>query len=154
VPKARQHDLDYLVEQLDWDLNTDTHFRAHHYLEPVPVADSASEGWLDRWITYGSVDGKQRFSAKELTLQPGVKRTIKDGGAHGLITVQGSGRVGKMRLDTPVMIRFGEMTEDEAFVSHEAATQGVVFENTGAEPLVTLRYFGPDACPDMPELST
>ena len=154
VPKARQHDLDYLVEQLDWDLNTDTHFRAHHYLEPVPVADSASEGWLDRWITYGSVDGKQRFSAKELTLQPGVKRTIKDGGAYGLITVQGSGRIGKMRLDTPVMIRFGEMTEDEAFVSHEAATQGVVFENTGAEPLVTLRYFGPDACPDMPELST
>ena len=38
------------------------------------------------------------------------------------------------------------------FVSHEAAVQGVAFENTGTEPLVTLRYFGPDACADMPEL--
>jgi hypothetical protein len=152
VPKEKQHDLDYLVEQLDWDLNTDTHFRQHHYLEPVAVADSAGEGWLDRWITYGSIDGKQRFSAKELTVQPGVERTIKDGGSYGLITVQGSGRIGKMRLDSPAMIRFGSMTEDEVFVSHEAAVHGVVFENTGTEPLVTLRYFGPDACPDMPEL--
>jgi hypothetical protein len=48
------------------------------------------------------------------------------------------------------MIRFGEMTEDEAFVSHEAATQGVTYENTGSEPLVILRYFGPDSCPDAP----
>ena len=48
------------------------------------------------------------------------------------------------------MIRFGELTEDEVFVAHEAAVQGVVFENTGIEPLVTLRYFGPDAQPDAP----
>ena len=57
-----------------------------------------------------------------------------------------------MRLDTPAMIRFGQLTEDEVFVSHEAAVQGVSFENTGSEPLVTLRYFGPDACPDAPEV--
>ncbi len=42
------------------------------------------------------------------------------------------------------MIRFGELTEDEVFVSHEAARDGVVFDNTGSEPLVTLRYFGPE----------
>jgi hypothetical protein len=50
------------------------------------------------------------------------------------------------------MIRFGEMTEDEVFVSYEAATKGVTFENTGSEPLVTLRYFGPDANKDAPEV--
>ena len=50
------------------------------------------------------------------------------------------------------MIRFGELTEDELFVSYEAARQGVVFENTGSEPLVTLRYFGPDANPDAPNV--
>jgi hypothetical protein len=48
------------------------------------------------------------------------------------------------------MIRFGAMTEDEVFVAHDAATQGVTFENTGAEPFVTLRYFGPDASPGAP----
>jgi len=152
VPNDKQHDLDYLVDQLDWDRNTDTHFRQHHYIEPIPVADSASEGWLDRWITYGTIDGNQYFSAKELTVDPGVKCTIPDGGAYGLVTVQGSGRIGKVRLDTPVMIRFGQMTEDEVFVSHEAAIRGVTFESTGSEPLVTLRYFGPEACAGTPNV--
>ena len=152
VPRSKHRDLDYLVEQLDWQRNTDTHFKDHHYLEPIPTAPSESEGWIDRWVVYGKVRKKQLFSAKELTLQPGARCTIRDGGAYGLIAVQGSGRIGMMRLDTPAMIRFGELTEDEVFVSHEAAVQGVSFENTGSEPLVTLRYFGPDACPDAPEV--
>jgi hypothetical protein len=46
-------------------------------------------------------------------------------------------------LQTPVMIRFGELTEDEYFVTHDEAQGGVTIANTGAEPLVTLRYFGP-----------
>jgi hypothetical protein len=111
-------------------------------------------------VVYGKFGGPNRgahkgdrdlFSAKELTIEPGAKATIKDGGAYGLITVQGYGRVGKHILQSPNMIRFGAMTEDEVFVSHEAATRGVVFENTGTEPLVTLRYFGPDSAPMAPE---
>jgi hypothetical protein len=152
VPKEKHQDLDYLVEQVDWDRNTDTHFKDNHYMEPIPVAGSSSDGWTDRWIVYGTVDGKQLFAAKELTVQPGAKCTIKDGGAYGLIAVQGSGRIGKMRLDTPTMIRFGEMTEDEVFVSYEAAVRGVTFENTGTGLLVSLRYFGPDACTGVPAI--
>ena len=152
VPKDKHQDLDYLVEQLDWDRNTDTHFKDNHYLEPIPAAGSSSEGWTDWWIVYGTVDGKQLFSAKQLTVQPGVKCTIRDGGAYGLITVQGSGRIGKTPLNTPTVIRFGEMTEDEVFVSHDAAVQGVTFENTSAEPFVSLRYFGPDAWTGVPEV--
>jgi hypothetical protein len=45
------------------------------------------------------------------------------------------------------------MTEDEVFVSFAAATEGVTFENPSpTDPLVTLRYFGPDVHPDMPEV--
>ena len=98
----------------------------------------------------GKVAGEELFTAKELTVNPGVKVTIKDNGAYGLITVQGSGRIGKLPLQTPALIRFGELTEDEVFVTHDAARQGVVFENTGTEPLVTLRYFGPDTNPGAP----
>lgn len=150
MPKDKHHDLDYLVDQLDWEGNVDPSFKDHHYLEPIPVADSATEGYVDRWIVYGKVHDKELFSAKELTVNPGVKATIKDNGAYGLIAVQGSGRIGKLALQTPAMIRFGELTEDEVFVSHDAARQGVVFENTGKEPLVTLRYFGPDTNPHAP----
>lgn len=152
VPEDKHKDLDYLIEQLDWEGNVDPSFKDHHYLEPIPLGDSASEGHVDRWIVYGKVKGEELFSAKELTLNPGAKVTVKDNGAYGLIAVQGSGRMGNMTLQTPAMIRFGELTEDEVFVSHDAATNGITFENTGQEPLVTLRYFGPDTNPDAPNV--
>ena len=153
VPPDKHHDLDYLVDQLDWDENCDPHFRDNHYLEPIPVADTAAEGYMDRWVCYGRIDGKEIFSAKELTINPGVKVNIKDNGAYGLITTQGHGRIGDMTLDCPCMIRFGEMTEDEVFVTHDAAATGIVFENTSPrEPLVVLRYFGPDTNPDAPNV--
>jgi hypothetical protein len=152
VPPEKHRDLDYLVEQLDWAGNVDPTFKDNHYLEPIPVADSASEGYVDRWIVYGRIDGEQLFTAKELTINPGVTVTVKDNGAYGLIAVQGSGRIGKHALQTPAMIDFGELTEDEYFVSDEAARHGVRFENTGTEPLVTLRYFGPEVNPDAPKV--
>jgi hypothetical protein len=152
VPPERHHDLDYLVDQLDWEANVDPSFKDHHYLEPVPAGNTAGKGYVDRWVVYGKVNGQELFTAKELTIDPGVKVTIKDNGAYGLIAVQGSGWIGKHRLQTPAMIRFGELTDDEVFVCHQAARDGVVFDNTGSEPLVTLRYFGPDTNPAAPNL--
>jgi len=153
VPKEKQHDLDFIVDLIDWEGNTDPYFKDHHYLEPIPVADTASEGYLDKWVVYGKFSGRQRFTAKELTLKPGAKLVLKDKGTFGLIITQGEGRIGKFPVHCPSMIRFGEMTEDELFVSHEAAVQGVAIENISKqEPLVVLRYFGPDTNPDAPEV--
>ncbi len=152
VPEDKHKDLDYLVGQLDWEGNVDPEFKDNHYLEPIPVADTASAGYVDRWIVYGRIDGEQLFTAKELTIEPGVKVNVKDNGAYGLVAVQGTGRIGKHALQTPAMIDFGELTEDEYFVCDEAARQGVVYENTGTEPLVTLRYFGPEVNPDAPQI--
>jgi hypothetical protein len=148
VPPDKHQDLDFIVAQLDWEKNVDTHFKEHNYLEPI-VAEQGQR-YVDRWVVYGLVDGQQLFSAKELTVEPGAKCTIKDPGASGWITVQGSGRIGKLRLQTPVMIRFGEETQDEVFVTAEAAAAGVEVENTGSEPLVGLRYFGPDTFAKVP----
>ncbi|MBI1390366.1 MAG: hypothetical protein GC154_18160 [bacterium] len=153
MPKEKHQDLDFIVDQLDWDKNTDPHFRENHYLEPIPVADTASEGYMDRWIVYGRVDGEQRFSAKELTVEPGAKCTIKDKGAYGLILTQGFGRINGLPLDCPALIRFGQLTEDEVFVSETAAKAGVTFENlSDKDPLVALRYFGPEVNPDAPKV--
>jgi len=56
-----------------------------------------------------------------------------------------------LALDCPKLIRFTELTEDEAFCTESAAKAGVVFENTSeVEELVVLRYFGPEANPDAP----
>jgi len=151
-PEKKHDDNKYLVEALDWEANVNPNFKDSHYLEPVVCAGSENEGWVDRWIVYGKVGGKQLFTAKELTVMPGASCMIKDGGAYGWITVQGEGRIGKLRLQTPAMIRFGQLTEDEVFVTAKAAADGVQIENTGTEPLVGLRYFGPEAQPDAPEV--
>ncbi|MBM4005376.1 MAG: hypothetical protein FJ295_19135 [Planctomycetes bacterium] len=152
VPADKHQNLDFIISQLDWNKNVDTHFKDHNYIEPIVDKKASGDGYTDRWIVYGTIDGQQLFSAKELTVEPGCKCTLKDPGASGWITVQGKGRIGKLALQTPAMIRFGEETEDEVFISFEAATQGVEIENTGSEPLVGLRYFGPDVHKKLPNV--
>ena len=71
--QGKHKDLDFIVDQLDWETNVDPKFKDHHYLEPVPVADTRKEGFVDRWIVYGKIDGEQLFTAKELTVEPGVR---------------------------------------------------------------------------------
>src|SRR6185503_11094092 len=150
MPKEKHQDLDFIIGQLDWEKNVDTHFKDANYLEPI-VADQG-QGWVDKWVVYGRVDKAQLFSSKELTLEPGAKCTLKDPGASGWITVQGRGRIGALDIQTPIMIRFGARTEDEVFISYEAARAGVKIENTGSEPLVGLRYFGPDVHTNLPKI--
>ncbi|WP_417730000.1 hypothetical protein [Rosistilla oblonga] len=150
MPEDKHQDLDFIIGQLDWEKNVDTHFKESNYLEPIVDTDRSGDGYEDLWIVYGRVDGKQLFSAKELTIQPGKKCTLQEPGASSWITMQGKGKMGSLNLQTPASIRFGENTEDEIFISHEAANAGVVIENTGSEPLVGLRYFGPDVHPNLP----
>jgi hypothetical protein len=153
VPKEYANDIDYIVAQLDWEKNVDEHFKKNNYLEPIArTGDMQRDGYVDKWIVYGTVDGKQLFSACELTVLPGHAATIKDPGAYGLIVVQGSGTIGKLNVDSPNFIRFGEITSDEVFVSAKRAADGVAFTNNGSEPFVSLRYFGPDVHKDLPKV--
>jgi hypothetical protein len=152
MPADKHKDFDFIVGQLDWEKNVDTHFKEHNYLEPIVDKERSGKGYTDRWIVYGTVDGQQLFSSKELTLEPGASCTLQDPGASGWITVQGRGRMGALDIQTPVMIRFGAHTEDEVFITHEAANRGVKIENTGSEPLVGLRYFGPDVHKNLPKV--
>lgn len=153
VPEDKHYDFDFLADLVDYPANTDFEFKKHHYLEPIPVANTESEGYVDKWIVYGTIDGQQKFSARELTVMPGARCTIHDAGASGVIVTQGHGRIGKLEVDCPSIIRFGQMTQDEVFISDEAAVGGVTFENhSKTDSLVTLRYFGPGVHPNMPKV--
>jgi hypothetical protein len=152
MPADKHTDLDFIVGQLDWERNVDTHFKENNYLEPIIDEERSGKGYTDRWIVYGTIDSQQLFSSKELTLEPGASCTLQDPGASGWITVQGRGRIGELDFQTPVMIRFGARTEDEVFITYEAARRGVKIENTGSEPLVGLRYFGPDVHATLPKI--
>ncbi|MFP6649695.1 MAG: hypothetical protein VB817_09555 [Pirellulaceae bacterium] len=152
MPEEKHQDLDFIVDQLDWEKNVDPDFKDNNYLEPIVDQSRSGEGYTDRWIVYGLVNGQQLFSARELTIEPGASCTIQDPGASSWITTQGKGRIGSLALQTPALIRFGQETEDEVYISHEAASAGVEVENTGSEPLVGLRYFGPDTFDNLPQV--
>ena len=152
VPAEKHRDLDYIVEQLAWEKNVDPCFKQHNYVEPIVNPEFSGPGYTDRWIDYGGFDGEQLVSAKELTVDPGAKCVLKDPGASGWITVQGGGTINGLTAQTPVMIHFGEEPWDEFFITPEAATAGVVIENTSGEPLVGLRYFGPNVHKNTPKI--
>jgi hypothetical protein len=151
MPADKHQDVDFIVDQLNWEKNVDPNFKDNHYLEPV--ISEQGEGYQDQWIVYGKVDHFQYFTAKELTVEPGATCTIKDKGAYGLICVQGSGTINGQVLNSPKLIRFHELTEDEYFCTEAGAKAGVTFTNTSTtEPLVCLRYFGPEVNPDAPAM--
>ncbi len=143
VPAEKAHDLDYLVDMLDWEANVDPEFASHNMTKPRPVLENAAmaeSGYRELWITYGT----KHYSAKELTVFPGRSVSAKDAAGYGLILTQGFGQLGLHRIETPSLIRFGELTNDELFVSAEAAANGVTITNeSDKEPLVMLKRFGP-----------
>jgi hypothetical protein len=143
VPEDKAHDLDYIVSMLDWDANVDPDFGSHNFTKPKPVRDKqemADAGYQELWVTYGT----KHYSAKELTVLPERSVVIKDAAAYGLILTQGFGKFGIHQVETPSLIRFGELTSDELFVSQLAAANGVKIVNQSAtEPLVMLKHFGP-----------
>jgi hypothetical protein len=143
VPEEKSRDLDYIVDMLDWEANVDPEFVNHNFTKPRPVRDEnemADRGYRETWVTYGT----KHYSAKELTVLPKRSVTVKDAAAYGLILTQGHGRFGVHQVETPSLIRFGEMTNDELFVSADAAKNGVQITNeSDTEPLVMLKHFGP-----------
>jgi hypothetical protein len=143
VPEAHHHDLDYLVEMLDWPANTDPEYAEHRLFHPLPVCDEAAmkeKGFSEKWVVYST----PFYSAKELTVFPGRTVTIHDGAAYGMILTSGYGTFGKHDVETPSLIRFGQMTRDELFVTADAAKNGIAITNTSeTENLVMLKHFGP-----------
>jgi len=148
TPEDKMGDYDHLVDVLDWDLNVDPNFAQNRFMAPKPVRlvkEMKAEGCIENWICYKSA----AFSAKELTVLPGKTVTIKDNACYGFITMQGHGKLGVWDIETPALIRYGQLTNDEYFVTENAAKEGVVIANPSKnDPLVLLKHFGPDN-PDL-----
>jgi hypothetical protein len=148
TPENRIGDFDFLLDVIDWEMNLDPNFVQNRKMTPIQVNNDGpgiKDGYIEYWICYKSSD----FSAKELTVLPGQNVTIKDSAAYGMILMQGHGKMGKWSIDTPAMIRYGQETNDEFFISEEAASRGVIIQNhSDSDPLVMLKHFGPNN-PDL-----
>ena len=143
VPDEHHHDLDYLIDMMDWEANTDPEFAKHRQFDPIAVRcekEMADAGFSEKWIVYST----PCYSAKELTVFPGRTVNIRDAAAYGLILTSGHGIFGMYEVETPSLIRFGQMTRDELFVTAQTAIEGVTIVNRSeTENLVMLKHFGP-----------
>ena len=145
APEDRKRDVDYIMSFMDWEKNVDPHYKKHYYRPPVTCPHS-DERHVEKWITYAN----DYFGAKELTVLPGQSVVVKDAAAYGCILVQGHGAFGVYDAEAAIMLRYGQLSADEYFVSEAAAREGVTITNRSRwEPLVILKHFGPNH-PDMP----
>ena len=142
-PAEEIGNYDYLIDVIDWDLNVDPEFSKNRFMEPVTI--TMTDEYKEEWICYKCADA----SAKRLTVQPGKTAYVKDEAAYGIIALQGYGKFGTWDLETPTLIHYGDLTNDEFFVTHDAALKGVEIKNTSStEPLVILKHFA-----ENPELN-
>lgn len=146
VPDQRKRDVDYILSLMDWDKNIDAHYKQHYFRPPIRCAhsDGCHE---EKWVVYAN----PYIAAKELTVFPGETVVVRDPAAYGCILVQGHGVIGNFQAEAAIMLRYGQYSADEYFVSEPAARAGVKITNQSQyEPLVMLKHFGPNH-PDMPQ---
>lgn len=143
TPADQIGNFDALMDVIDWELNVDPNQYQNRFMAPVPAQpfeQTKPQGYYETWVCYKS----DAFSAKELTVLPGATVTIKDSAAYGIILMQGHGKFGVWNIDCPALIRYGQLTNDEFFVSEQAAKEGVTITNhSSTDPIVILKHFGP-----------
>lgn len=135
-PEEEKGNLDYLMEVIDWEKNVDPAFSKNRFMGPKTIAQN--EDYTEEWICYKC----ETVCAKRLTVNPGKTAVIRDMAAYGMILLQGRGKMGVWDIETPTLIRYGELTSDEFFVTENTAKQGIKITNASkTEPIVMLKHF-------------
>jgi hypothetical protein len=146
-PEDQKRNVDYVMSLMNWEENVDPNYRAKYFRPPV-ICGYSDDRFVEKWVVYAN----DYFGAKELTVMPGQTVVVKDGAAYGCIIIQGHGKFGVYDAEAAVMLRFGQLSGDEYFVSEAAARQGIVITNSSHwEPMVILKHFGPNH-PEMPKV--
>ena len=136
TPEEERGNFDYLMDVIDWEANTDPDFKQKHFMKPITISEN--ENYTEEWICYKC----KTASAKRLTVKPGKTAVITDEAAYGMILIEGHGKMDGFDIETPTLIRYGELTNDEFFVTDSAAKRGVTITNTSVtEPIVILKHF-------------
>jgi hypothetical protein len=130
---------------MDWEANTDPCYYQKYFRPPL-VCDHSDDEHIEKCDLCERLHCRQRIDGPA-----GQTVTVKDGAAYGCILVQGHGKFGVHDAEAAIMLRYGQLSADEYFVSETAARNGVTITNDSRwEPMVVLKHFGPNH-PDMPK---
>lgn len=136
-PAEEKGDIDALFAQIDWEESTRADYKQKYFRAPKPLPET-QKGLSEQWVAYAN----EWIAAKEVTVAPGAKIKLADQACYCALVVQGHGSFGVFECEAPGVLRFGEVSGDEFFVSEDAAKKGIVIENTSSyEPLIILQNF-------------
>jgi len=131
-----------ILEQIDWEISGDPFFYENRHTPPVLVQETQQPGGEEHWIYYNTT----KFSGKRLVVKPGGQFMSVEKGVYNILVWRGKGRYGGYAV---AGLNFGH---DELLISHAAATQPVLVENTGDSDLTIFKFFGPDINLDVPRI--
>lgn len=133
----------FLLETVDWDANCDPFFYENHHLGPRLIESSVQAGGSEEWIYYDTL----KFSGKKLTVEPGGRYTSVERGVYNLLVWRGEGTFDGLDVDAR------DSSRDELLVSHDRAVRPLEITNSGTEPMIVVKFFGPDINPDVPMIN-
>jgi len=141
-PPDEVNKVDYIMNTVDWEKNFDPDFKEHYFRPPLKLPHK-DKNLTEHWVCYGN----DYLAAKEVTIAPKGSVTLIDHAAYGCVIIQGFGKFGVYEAEAVTMMRVGEATADEFFVSKNSAEKGIkIINNSTIEPMVILQHFGPDIC--------
>ncbi len=145
-PEDQKGDVDALFGQLNWEECTRPDYKEKYYREPK-VKEGSPEGVVEKWVAYAN----DYVAAKEVSVEPGKTLKLQDPACYSIIVTQGHGMIGTFECEAPGLLRFGQNSADEFFVSEYAAKEGIIITNQSKwEPLVFLQHFANNN-PEVPK---
>ena len=132
-----------ILDQIDWAISGDPYFYENRHTPPVPVEETKQPGGSEAWIYYNTT----KFSGKRLVVKPGGRFSSAERGVHNILVWRGKGVFGGYAVEG---LNFGH---DELLISHAAAIQPILVENTGDSDLIIFKFFGPDINLDVPRIA-
>ena len=146
-PESEKDNIECLFAQIDWEESTRPDYKQKYFRPPKSLAEK-QKGMSEKWVAYAN----EWIAAKEVTVLPGASVTLHDQACYCALVVQGHGRFGAFECEAPGLLRYGQISGDEFFVSEDAAKKGIEIKNTGSyEPLVILQNFANNN-PEVPDV--
>jgi mannose-6-phosphate isomerase len=137
TPEEEKDNLEAIFGQIDWEECTRPDYKEKYFRAPKPL-EVTQEGLQEAWVAYAN----EWVAAKEVTVAPGAEVVLYDQACYCALVTQGHGTFGVFECEAPGMLRFGDISGDEFFVSESAAKQGIRIKNMSSyEPLVILQNF-------------
>lgn len=129
-----------IIGQINWENSGDPFFYENRHLVPRLIYETEQEGGEEYWIFYNTT----KFSGKKSVIKPNMTYKSVDNGAYNIFVLKGKGSFDGKYIEA------GNFCCDELLVTYEKAINPLIIKNEGREPLILIKFFGPDINENMP----